>query len=99
MKPTFDEQLIAAVRLAGPDALPSAVFIEMGDDRAGILGLSLAKVISRLERLSDEGVLIRGIIVDEKGRDRRGYSMGTGRLRENEARTDVDGWTGSPSPA
>lgn len=40
MKATFDEQLIAAVRLAGPDALPSAVFIEMGGDRAGGRGSS-----------------------------------------------------------
>jgi len=81
MKQSFDDSVIAAVRLKGPNALPSAIYEVLDDAGRSWFGPSLARVMLTLEQLSLQGVLVQRIVVDAKGRDRRTYSMGTGRRR------------------
>ena len=81
MSQSFDERVMSAVRLKGPDALPSAVYEVLDDDARSWFGPSLARVMLTLEQLALEGVLVQRMIVDARGRDRRAYSMGTGRRR------------------
>jgi hypothetical protein len=81
MDKPFDDRLIDAVRVTGPNALPSAILLEMDGGEMRILGTSLARVLSRLEHLSLQGILRQTVVVDERGRDRKAYSMGTGRIR------------------
>lgn len=85
MTKTFDERLIDAVRVTGPNTLPSTLLLEMDGGRLRFFGTSLGRIFSRLEALTAQGVLRQSVIIDEKGRDRKTYSMGTGRIRRREA--------------
>jgi len=76
MSEEFDRRIIEAVRATGPDAYPSAVYGWI-DTTPGVKG-SLAIVMGRLTRLAGQGALRERMTVDERGRDRRAYSMGVG---------------------
>ena len=92
MTKSFDERLIDAVRVTGPNALPSALLTEMDGGSIRFFGTSLGRIFSRLEALSAQGVLRQSMIVDDKGRDRKAYSMGTGRIRRREAMPAMGGF-------
>jgi hypothetical protein len=89
MSQSFDDRVIAAVRLKGPDALPSAVYEVIDDATESWFGPSLARVMLTLEQLALQGVLVQRTIVDAKGRDRRTYSIGSGRRRPAQTGADA----------
>lgn len=76
---SFDDRVIAAVRATGPNALPGAIHMQMvGADTGFLRSLfdpSLARMLQRLKTLSEKGLLVEAVMVDEQGRDRRTYSI------------------------
>jgi hypothetical protein len=95
MSKPFDERVIDAVRATGPDALTSQVWLEMDGGEIRLWGTSLGKLMHHLERLAAMGILAKRTVVDEKGRDRSAWSMGTGRMRHRTVETGF----GEPSLA
>lgn len=81
MAKSFEDRVVAAVRVTGPDAYPSAVLYEIDGGRFSFWGTSIGRLMFTLQRLSAEGILSERFTVDDLGRDRRVYSMGTGRRR------------------
>lgn len=81
MSKSFDERVIDAVRATGPDALTSDVWMEMDGGEVRFWGTSLGRLMHHLDQLASQGILTKRTVVDEKGRDRNAWSMGTGRMR------------------
>lgn len=79
MSRKFDARVREAVRDAGPDALPSRIYEQIiGPDASylkTLFGPSIGRVMFTLQALTRRGVLSEGMVVDDKGRERRAYSV------------------------
>lgn len=76
---SFDTRIQEAVRKAGNEALPSSIYEQLiGPDASylrTLFGPSIARVMFTLQSLTRRGILSEGMIVDQKGRERRVYSL------------------------
>jgi hypothetical protein len=79
MSRSFDARIQEAVRKAGKDALPSRIYEQLiGPDASylrTLFGPSIGRVMFTLRSLTRRGVLSEGMVVDQKGYERRVYSL------------------------
>ena len=78
----FDDEVLAALRVIGPDAYPSSVYTEIVGDDANLFLPSLGSVMSSLVRLERQGLVVEGSVLDAEGCTRRAFTATTGRRFE-----------------